>query len=199
MKHKPFIKQPGFRKTNYRQKGAVMVTVLMLLVVITLMGLSSMKQGMFQARMGVAQVAYNTCFIAAESGLNAILREFQQTVSSGIEIGHPDNFMNKATGEAQYHCLGNGGIKLRSGASCTEKITEFAELQVSMASRPPDVNNKAEVAHRPGFLNDIDKGGSILIYTDARCELAAMDLAVINTQAWQHRKQTSIGSLAYTD
>jgi hypothetical protein len=183
----------------FKQQGAVMVTVLMLLMVITIMGLSSMKQGIFQARMGTGQVAYNSCFVAAESGLNAIFREFQQTVNGGISINHPDNFMNKATGEAQFHCLGNSGIEARTGSTCTTKLTEFAEIEVSISSRPPDVNNKAEVAHRAGFLNDIDKGGNILIYTDARCELVGMDLAVINTQAWQHKKQTSIGSLAYTD
>ena len=182
------------------QQGAVMVTVLMLLVVITLMGLGSMKQGMFQARMGAGQVAYNSCFAAAESGLNAVLRANQQQVSDGVEMGDPDNFMNRALGENQYHCLTNDGLVTSvAGAACSNPMSVFAEIAVKTLSRKPNPDDILETSSRPGFEHDLLRGGAILIYTDSRCELAAMDMAVVNTQTWQYVLPHSTPNLDYTN
>lgn len=178
-----------------KQSGAVMITVLMLLVVITLMGLSSLKQGLYQTQMGAAEVAYNTCFTAAESGLNAVYRDFQAQVAAGENIENPNNYMNKATGAPQDACLNTDGLS-RNG-TCAG-LTEFAQVDVSMVSRKAD-DERQEVGFRPVLGNDIDRGGYLLIYTDARCALSGMDMAVVNTQAWQHQKKTSIGAWDFTD
>jgi hypothetical protein len=184
-------------KIQAKQSGAVMITVLMLLVVITLMGISSLKQGLYQAQIGASEVAYNTCFSAAESGLNAVYRDFQYQVAVLNEpIENPDNYMNKATGSPQKSCLGVKGLS-RDLSTCSG-LNEFAELAVTITARKAD-QNKNETLFRPVLGNDIDKGGYLLIYTDSRCELEGMDMAVVNTQAWQHQKQTSIGAWEFTD
>lgn len=175
-----------------QQKGAVMVTVLMLLVLITLMGLSSMKQGMFQARLGTAEVTYTTCFMAAESGLSAVYRSFQEQAKI-YPIGDVNNFMNQASGVYVKNCLGGTDIVGRSGSTCPGGgLSEYPDIQVALLSRPADSTNQAERDNYATFEDDIDRGGVMLIYTDARCEVPGVDMAVTNTQAWQHRASNSL-------
>lgn len=185
-----------------KQKGAVMITVLMLMVVITLMGLSSMKQGMFQARMGSAEVVYNSCFLAAESGLNGVYREFQDEVAAGRGIFDPGNFLNQASGTQAgiIHCLGDNGIALWSGTSCPAgDLTEYSQISVKMRSRSADPNNSLEKSKATLFEIAIGKGEAVLVYTDSRCQLDDVDLAVVNTQAWQYASQNSLPSNYYTN
>jgi len=185
-------KKKVFLPQKAKQDGAVMITVLMLLVLVTLMGLSSMKQGMFQARLGTAEVTYTTCFMAAESGLNAVYRGFQEE-SKTYPIGNVNNFMNEASASYVKHCLGASGLADRTGATCPDGgLSEYGELQVSILSRPSDSNNQAERDNFATFEDDIDRGGVMLIYTDSRCEGPGVDIAVTNTQAWQHRASNSL-------
>lgn len=175
-----------------QQNGAVMITVLMMLVLITLMGLSSMKQGMFQARLGTAEVSYTTCFMAAESGLNAVYRSFQEQAKT-YPIGNVNNFMNQASGSHVKHCLGGIAIVDRSGQACPNGgLSEYPDIQVAILSRPSNTNNQAERDTYATFEDDIDRGGVMLIYTDSRCEVPGVDMAVTNTQAWQHRASNSL-------
>lgn len=185
MKH-----QTGLAQAK-QQRGAVMITVLMILVVITLMGVSSMKQGMFQARLGAAVVTHATCFMAAESGLNALYREFQ-VQSQTVPIGNVNNFMNQASATHVKHCLGSTGLVNRTGESCGDGLSEYSDIQVALLSRPSDSDNPAERDNYATFKDDIDRGGVMLIYTESRCEVPGVDMAVTNTQAWQHRSSNSL-------
>lgn len=191
-KHPKAFKHQYVLIRQAQQKGAVMITVLMMLVLITLMGLSSMKQGMFQARLGTAEVTYTTCFMAAESGLTAVYRAFQEQAKT-YPIGDVNNFMNQASGAHVKHCLGGSSIVDRSGSTCPNGgLSEYPDIQVALLSRPSDTNNQAERDTYATFEDDIDRGGVMLIYTDARCEVPGVDIAVTNTQSWQHRASNSL-------
>lgn len=191
-KYKMMAKNQYLLASYKQQKGAVMITVLMMLVLITLMGLSSMKQGMFQARLGTAEVTYTTCFMAAESGLTAVYRAFQEQAKT-IPIGNPNNFMNQASGAHVKHCIGGASIVDRTGVTCPNGgLSEYPDIQVAILSRPSDTSNQAERDTYATFEDDIDRGGVMLIYTDARCEVPGVDMAITNTQAWQHRASNSL-------
>ncbi len=185
-----------------KQSGAVMVTVLLLLVVVTLMGLSAMKQGMLQARMGAAEVAYNSCFMAAESGLNAVYRNFQTQSFNGNTLnkeGSQNHLKIAYEGDVVKHCLGDGGFTLMTGTACpTGQLTVYGEMAVTMRSRPADSSNSTEKDSVDTFNTEVYRGDIIQIYTDARCEIDAADLAVVNTQAWQHKVSNSLTRLPHT-
>ena len=63
----------------HRQSGAALVVVLMLLIVITLLGLASMRGVIMQERMTASTVARGMAFQAAEAGL----RQAEITVRDG--------------------------------------------------------------------------------------------------------------------
>jgi|GEM_PF-6042396 len=184
-------------KTHSKQAGAVMITVLILLVVVTIMGLASLKQGVYQTQMGTAAVAYNTCFVTAESGLNAVYKGFQKQTKENITISHEDNMMNKSTVSAQSACLGESGLDV--DLERCPALDEFVPVTVTMLSRQADSDDASESSFRIKEGTDVDKGGNLILYTESRCELEGANLAVTNTQEWQHELQTSASIREYAD
>lgn len=57
------------RPTPWRQRGATLVTVMILLLVMTLLGVASVRSTLLQERMSAATYDRNLAFQAAESGL----------------------------------------------------------------------------------------------------------------------------------
>ncbi len=166
-----------------------MVTVLILLVVITLMGMGTIREGLYQSQTGAIDVGYNTCFTAAESGINAVYKDFQ---ADPLPITSEGNVMNMATGSEQFACLAPEGLR-RNEVDCGDI---GSSVQVNMVSRPPGPGDSA--SH---YLmgTDLSRGGLMLIYTDSTCILESMDMAVVNTQAWQRVTESTVNIDPYTN
>lgn len=175
-----------------KQKGAVMISVLVLLVVITLMGLSSMQQGLLTSRVGAAQTLSTMCFQAAEAGLNGVYREFEAQVRADIPITDRRNFMGKASADvATTHCLSAEGVV--DGNACGNGLPENQGIEVTMNTRGAREYDPTEKSEAPKFENDLTRGGNyILIYTDAACAADGMNYVVVNTQVWQYESNRSI-------
>lgn len=202
MRSSNFIVQQNIHRAAHKQQGAVLATTLMLLVMITLMGMHSMRQGMFQAQMDGAQISYDACFHAAESGLTAVQRLYQQGANPAIAgaavstIKDVTNFLNIASqanstdeNGVQRFCLTNGGLVAVDDfgdTACTE-LSEFASLYVRTLTRGADNDNFYEFSQRPMFGNGLNKGGACLgmVYTESTCSIEGQDFTVTNVQAWE--------------
>ncbi len=59
-----------------RQSGAALVVVMVIMLIITIMGVSGMKMGLFQQQASTNQQLAYTAFNAAESALDSLINEY---------------------------------------------------------------------------------------------------------------------------
>lgn len=118
----------------HKQKGAVLIVSLMLLVVLTMLGISALNSTKFETRMSANTAEYNRIFQAAEIGI-AIPRGYPNATLTGImelEVGYgKKGFEEETTPEilkgykAAYSTRRVPGDFSSPSSGNTEKIVYF--------------------------------------------------------------------------
>jgi len=76
---------------NNRQSGAVLIVALMLLVVLTMLGISAIESTKLETRMAANTRRYNQAFQQAESGISKAFRTLEQNTQQLQEIGKSES------------------------------------------------------------------------------------------------------------
>lgn len=105
-------------KMKENQRGAALFVALIVLLVITLMGVSSLKSGIFHERMSMNSQADTLTFMGAESSINSIISFAWQIGDNGVD----ESFFAPAilTGQPQLNCVAKDAI---SSGNCTASQT----------------------------------------------------------------------------
>jgi len=82
-------------KSLHKQQGAVLIVSLMLLVVLTMLGVSALNSTKFETRMAANTAEYNRTFQVAEIGI-AIPRNYTNNVVIGIDSDDKVGFQDQA-------------------------------------------------------------------------------------------------------
>ena len=100
------------RLLSKRERGMVLVVVLIMLTVLTILGITTMGNTTMNERMAANVQEYNRAFQVAESGIAAHLKESDATLSTATEaspVTHNYNFRGGAesvTTESWYQAKG---------------------------------------------------------------------------------------------
>lgn len=96
------------------QSGAALLVALVMLLAITLLGVSSLRSGMFHERMSLNSQADTLTFMGAESAINAILSTSVQVGENGVD----GSFMaDAALGATQLNCVTQNDVLAQSCGS----------------------------------------------------------------------------------
>lgn len=98
---------------NYKnQKGAALIVALVMLLAITLLGVSSLRSGAFHERMSLNSQADSLAFLGTESAINGVMSYAWQIGQNGVD----EAFFAKAILGTQRNCISKSAI---SEGDCT--------------------------------------------------------------------------------
>lgn len=124
---------------NRNQQGAALLIALVILLVVTLIGVSAIKSGIFHERMAFNAQAEELSFQAAETGINGVLG---QAATNG-------SFLNDIlrTGAADQHCVTyTAGIQ---AGECNENKTLDSRSSVMADAETDFIGHKPIVGTDP--------------------------------------------------
>lgn len=114
---------------NNKQKGLALLTIMIFLLIITMIGLSSMQISSIEQMMAGNTQEINKAFQIAESGLVAGAKDLNFNASYDPDL-QPDNYSDDEDYQYRRVYLGNSGIK-RSEIVESVKRSEYANYQIA--------------------------------------------------------------------
>ena len=97
-----------------RQSGVVLIVSLVLLLIMTLLGVSNMRTSTVQLNMAVNSQSRSEAFSAAEFVLKSVSSEIQTDFATKYD---PDRFINNCSGNSCYAASCNNGLCFEGDAS----------------------------------------------------------------------------------
>lgn len=104
--------------TRKREQGIALFVALMILIIVSMLGISAMRMSIFNAKIATSTQAGTLAFRGAESGISAVLREaFNESAAAD-----PAHIITKAmtrygtagVKEIQYRCVTQGDVNEKS-------------------------------------------------------------------------------------
>lgn len=157
---------------HFRQRGAALLISLIILLMITLMGVSALKSGIFQEMMAFNAQAEEMSFHAAETGINAIVRE-ARTNNALL------NDLIDAGNTATEHCVTLGGGLQEANCGAGETIDERAAIVSEVSSH---FDSKKILL---GSDADYFKDYQFVSEGNGRFVQASMPFSTTNYQEWR--------------
>ena len=166
-----------FKSTN--QEGAVLVIALILLVILTMLGISAVESTKLETRMAANTEEYNRTFQLAEAGLVDIVNYYSKNSAELLEL--PLNKFQSISLDTNTYPGAEGGICefciLRSGTTVDEgskdsfrnfviEVTAFNNIETDASSE--DKANALQVKLVAGIVTkrrkvgDLETGGYVL-------------------------------------
>ena len=105
-------------------RGAALIVSLVILLAITLLGVASLRSGIFHERMSLNSQAETLTFLGAESSINGILSFAMEIREERVDDSF---FSNAVLGVGQQNCITKNGI---TGALCVD-MTEALDTRGS--------------------------------------------------------------------
>lgn len=161
------------------QRGAALIVSLVVLLAITLLGVASLRSGIFHERMSLNSQAETLTFLGAESAINGILSFALEIRENRVD----DSFFSTSVlGKAQENCVTKNGI---AAAACSDagEVLDTRESGVLFAQTSTEYLGQAKL-----FNSDPDTLAYHKFSTEGTSYLRGnLDLpfASKNLQEWQ--------------
>lgn len=132
-----------------RQEGAVLIVALVLLVVLTMLGISGLEATKLETRMAASVHDYNQAFQRAEAGLAWTFRTCKQDLSNSDKVKEitqlPENYVSVPCGDQQQLNNKPGQTDLKIKGLCDVRtngiMSEIVYLARSTGSSMDDSND----------------------------------------------------------
>lgn len=139
-----------------RQRGAALIVALMILVIVSLLGISAMRASMFNAKISTSVQAASLAFQGAESAVSAAIEE----ASSDPAGSNPDSLINDGienfyvAGYTMYRCVTASAITAVDCSSSdridTRGVVQSRSKTVMSGTPRPIPGRSAGVQGSPG-------------------------------------------------
>lgn len=106
-------------KKKHNQKGAALLIALIMLLAITMLGVSSLRSGIFHEKMSLNSQSETLTFMGAESSINGVMSFAWQLGENGVA----DTFFADAVlGKPQTNCITKTGLTAAACANVNESL-----------------------------------------------------------------------------
>ncbi len=156
------------------QQGVALIVALLILLIVSMMGVTAMKSGLFNERMALNTQAEEMTFQAAETAINGVIAEARKPSSTLVT-----ELMRLGT--AQQHCITKAAGLLADACSATAALDARASVQAEATSQFETL--------RPWIGTDIEVLADYQFYTIGQGDfVATVDMPFENTHYQQWRK-----------
>lgn len=189
------------RIPHRRQEGMALLIALVVLVVVSILGATSMRSALFQGKVSVNQQASQLTFQGAESGIESVFEQSVFQVENGVPPQNPNHIFYRAviSGEPLRLCYSAGGavsvdnevVRTVSGTDllfdmddCPQRGDNPVVVTAVVAAPPPGLDQSLPLEGTSLCGNNTTCFGTTQIYSRAFASIAGRGLERSHVQMW---------------